>query len=343
MPLHLRRRGEIWHARGTVRVGQASVTVSEFSTGARAHNDARAIANAHEAEIRADQIAGHPGRASRLTIDDCLAAYLSRPGGVRRYDQVRCRAISDHVGDRRLADAPAAWGDLLAGLGATWAPATAARWRATFRAALGAGCARHDAGTPPKIPAVQTPARERVVLLTERERAALLAAYSPAAGRVALMLAYQGLRSQEAMRLDWRHVSLRAGTLTVAQSKNGHPRTVPMHPQVLAQLRAMHTAAGGPDRGPVFLSARGEPYADTRAAGTGGNPLTKAHAPACRRAGVTGFTVHDWRHDWATRFLIAGGNTRELMQLGGWRDERMVRRYVTMPGDHLRLALGRVA
>lgn len=343
MPLHLRRRGEVWHCRGTVRVGKESITVPEFSTGSRARADATAIAAAHEAEIRTDTLAGDRGRSSRLTVADCLAAYLTRPGGVKRYDQVRCRELGLAIGTRRLADAAAAWADFLATQGAGWAPATAARWRATYRAALGAGCRRHHAGPSPEIPAIHQARADRVVLLTDRERTALLAAYSPAAGRVALALAYQGLRSQEALRLDWRHVNLRAGTITIARSKSGRVRQVPLHPRVAQMLAGMHRAAGAPDAGPVFLSTRGQPYHDTRAAGTGGNPLTKAHTTACRRAGVTGFTVHDWRHDWATRCLLAGMDTRTLMQLGGWEDERMVRRYVTMPGDHLRQALGRVA
>lgn len=58
---------------------------------------------------------------------------------------------------------------------------------------------------------------------------------------------------------------------------------------------------------------------------------------------MTGFTVHDWRHDWAVRCLMGGMDTRTLMQLAGWKDERMVRRCVTMPNAHVREMLGRVA
>ena len=43
MPLHYRRRGEVWHARGRVRVGTQTVDVQEFSTGALTRADAEAI------------------------------------------------------------------------------------------------------------------------------------------------------------------------------------------------------------------------------------------------------------------------------------------------------------
>jgi integrase len=157
----------------------------------------------------------------------------------------------------------------------------------------------------------------------------------------ALLLAYAGLRSQEALQLDWRHVNLRTRTLTIDRTKSGRARVVPMHPRVDAMLFGMWHAAGKPARGPVFLSARGRPYADTR--GLGGNPLKNAHKEACRRAGVTQFRLHDWRHDLAARFLIEGADVRSLMQIMGWSSPRMVQRYVTYRAEHLAAVLARVA
>ena len=94
-------------------------------------------------------------------------------------------------------------------------------------------------------------------------------------------------------------------------------------------------SASGTQRG------KGEPYSDTR--GQGGNPLAKAHTTACASAGVTGFRVHDWRHDFATRFLAEGGDVRSLMQVMGWSSPRMVAWYVTYRVDHLPAVLERIA
>ena len=97
---------------------------------------------------------------------------------------------------------------------------------------------------------------------------------------------------------------------------------------------------GPPPSGPVFLSHRGKPYADTR--GQGGNPLAQAHATACERAGVTGFRVHDWRHHWASWMIMGGADTQTLMRLGGWASPRMVQRYAALSGEHMADAIGRL-
>lgn len=78
------------------------------------------------------------------------------------------------------------------------APATAARWRAIYVAALNAGCEALKLGAPPAIPSVKDRTAERVAHLHDTERNRLLAAYSPNAACPALLLAYAGLRSQEA-------------------------------------------------------------------------------------------------------------------------------------------------
>ncbi len=341
MALHLRRRGEIWHARGTVRVGREVIHVPGFSTGCHSRADAAAVAGAEEARIRAEHLDGPAGRARRLTIGDPLLAYLQRPGGVPRYDQDRLTALARVFGDRPLAEAPAAWTEWLRDHGAHLAPATAARWRAILVAALKAGCAALQAGVPPAIPTVRQRVEDRVIHLRDAEREALLRAYNPHAACPALLLAYAGLRTQEALRLDWRDVDLPHGRLVIGRTKTGRARVVPMHRRVALLLWGLWEAADRPDRGAVFLSARGQPYADTR--GQGGNPLAQAHATACRITGLTGFRVHDWRHDFALRFLAEGGDVRSLMQVMGWRSIRMAERYVTYRADHLAAIMARVA
>ena len=58
---------------------------------------------------------------------------------------------------------------------------------------------------------------------------------------------------------------------------------------------------------------------------------------------ITGFRIHDWRHDYAARFLAAGGDVRALMQVMGWESPRMVQRYVTFRAEHLADIQARVA
>ncbi len=114
-----------------------------------------------------------------------------------------------------------------------------------------------------------------------------------------------------------------------------------MHTRLRARLETIWNARGCPDSGPVFLSERGQPYADT--AGIGGNPLAKAHHTACLKAGLgRPFRVHDWRHHWASWMVMRGIDLYTLMRLGGWTTPRMVQRYASVSGDHLARAIARL-
>ncbi len=355
MSITLRKRGEVWHARGTVRIGTHVINVREFSTGCHSRADAGAVADDRAARIRGEYLDGPAGRQKQLTINDALEAYLARPGGVADYDAQRVRDISDHIGDRSLADALDAWHAWLRMRAGAMRPGTVNRWRAIYVSALAAGCNALNAGVPPAIPSLRDKTDERVIYLADAERARLLASYTRQAGDVAVALAYQGFRTQEALRLDWRNVDLDRRTIHVlhaglrdgrTRTKSGRGRTVPMHARVydmlVAMLRRQKRVDGAgevvkPDVGPVFISRRGKPYRDTQ--GKGGNPLSKAHASACRKAGITDFRVHDWRHDWAAANVMAGVDLLTLMRLGGWSSLRMVEKYGTVTSDHMRAAV----
>jgi integrase len=280
-------------------------------------------------------------------ISDCFVSYLSRPGGVKPYDVQRVGDLNEYAGVFPLKDAARGWQAWLHGRGAGQKPTSVQRWRNTFQAAINHGAAAHGT-TAPKLPPVKGGSgTERAIYLTDDERRRLLAAYNPHAACPVLLLAYQGMRTQEALQLDWRRVNFGGRTifLPADETKAERARTVPMHPRVDALLFGMWCVAGRPVSGLVFLSARGVPYADTRGRGTraqGGNPLAQAHETACRRAGITGFRVHDLRHDWAHRMVMSGCDLRTLMDLGGWSSLRMVQRYAAgSPGVAVE-AIGRL-
>jgi integrase len=114
-----------------------------------------------------------------------------------------------------------------------------------------------------------------------------------------------------------------------------------MRPVVHDMMLAIWTKQGRPDVGTVFLSKRRKPYADTRYGG--GNPLAKAHQTACRKAGITGFRVHDWRHHFAVWFIKRGDNLRALCQIAGWASIRMVQRYAVFEQSDLDAIMARTA
>ena len=341
MAISVRKRGEVWHARGTVRIGKDTIVVPEYSTGQSARADAVDVADREAARLRDERLEGAAGRARRLTIGDCFASYLSRPAKLQPYDIGRVGHLNDLMGHRPVTEAPQGW--------QTWlqahpkaSPGTAARWRTILLAALRAGCQAAQV-PPPRLPTIRQNREVRVIYLSAGERRRLLAAYPPHAACPALLLAYQGMRTQEVLRLDWRAVDLTRETIHVRSdgTKSGRGRSIPMHGRVRLLLVGMWHAAGQPDVGPVFRSSRGHPYQDTR--GFGGNPLKKQHAAACTAAGVRGFRVHDWRHDWSARCVMSGMDLYTLMRLGGWSTLRMVERYASVSGEHMREAVRRIA
>lgn len=341
MAIHLRKRGSTYHARGTIRVGRETVSIREFSTGTGSRADAEAIAQAEASRIREAALAGPAGRARGLTVAACIESYLTRPGGIARQDATKLGRMNDAIGHFTLADLPGAWGTWQAA-NPTHSPATATRYRALLTAAIRTACAGIGA-QPPALPAVRHRKREILAHLTDAERAALLRAYSPHAACPVLLLAYQGMRTAEALNLDWRNIDWRTETIRIpaTRAKSGKARAVPMHPRVRLLLWGMWHAAGEPGTGPVFLSSRGDAYHDTR--DLGGNPLASAHRTACRKASIKGFRVHDWRHDWAARMVLAGVDLVTLMELGGWSSLAMVQRYATIRADHRREAIARLA
>ena len=104
MSLHYRKRGEVWHCRGSVRIGRRTFPVREFSTGCAAKADAEAVGSAEEARIRAEFLdtgnVTEPVRA--LTVRDCITAYRSRPGGLHPFDVQRLDELDAEIGTSHL-------------------------------------------------------------------------------------------------------------------------------------------------------------------------------------------------------------------------------------------------
>lgn len=338
--LHYRKRGKVWHVRGTVRVGRRVHKVKEHSTGCTSKADAEAVGAAEEARIRTEALEGAAPRDRAVTIGDCIEAYRARPGGHHPFDDARLVELAAAMGTVPLADVRTAWGAWLRGRGSGLAPSTISRWRSTLQAALNYG-ADEASITAPALRAIKHAESERIAYLSKAQEVRLLAAYNPWAAPVMLVLCQTGMRTQEALRLDWRSVDWERNGLIVEHSgRSDGPRTktqrsrrVAMRTAVREALRQIWNERGRPDSGVVLLNRRGKPYADTSR--TGGNPLTSAHRTACRKAGITGFRIHDWRHHFAVWFLKNGGNLRALAQIAGWSSIRMVQRYAVFEQSDL--------
>ena len=246
------------------------------------------------------------------------------------------------MGEEPLASIGDAWRRFKEARCKGLAPATVDRFRAVAQAALNTAAEEHKI-TVPKLAKVKFSNQiTRYLTMDEQER--LLASYVAHVQPIILTLCYEGCRTQEALQLQWRHVDLARGTLYFDRTKNGEPRTVPIHPRVMEAIQTIRDARGTLAEGHVFLNRLGQPYADTRDYRLpGGNPLRKAHKTACRRAGITEFRVHDWRHHWASRCVMEGIDLETIKRMGGWKSLRMLERYAAVDIAHMETQLRRLA
>jgi len=165
--------------------------------------------------------------------------------------------------------------------------------------------------------------------LSVEQQEKLLSAYPDALQPLFITLCYQGLRKSEATKLEWQDINRDSATITIRDenSKSGTGRIIPMHPRVQDSLRFTNNRF-------VFTNIHGQPYAK--------EGPRKAHITACKRAGISNFTIHDWRHHWASRLVMLGASIPTLMALGGWKSERLVMRYAAVSDEHNRDTLFRL-
>jgi integrase len=165
----------------------------------------------------------------------------------------------------------------------------------------------------------------RVRWLTHEEAFRLIAACSPHLRPLVMFLLLTGARIGEALWLDWRCVDLGRAHVSFPKTKNGEPRGVPLHRDLIAALASL------PHReGEVFRRPDGKLYEPPRGdyEQSAGGKIKTAFKAALRRAGIVeNFRVHDCRHTWATWHYAEHRDLKALQTLGGWRTLAMVMRY----------------
>jgi integrase len=340
--LSMRRRGNAqnWYIRGKVALGARVAIVPEYCTGTRDRDAASHLMAAREQELREELLFGPRAVTVGGTIADAFEAYLAKPKVPNSTDVVRIGVMNERIGAMALSDPKAAWHSFREAYLTRHAPAGQDRYRSLLQAAINVYNERHD--LPPfKLKAIRFD-NQRIRFLSHADRDRLIASYVAHVRPIATMFAFQGPRTQEALQLVWGAggVDVARGTIFFARTKTGNPRTVEIHPCVDAVLRPMWIERGRPNAGHVFLNRLGEPYTDTRdLVVQGGNPLQSAHETACKRAGIADFTVHDWRHHWASHSVMAGVDLITVMRLGGWKSLRMVQRYAAVDTSHMKEAV----
>lgn len=162
--------------------------------------------------------------------------------------------------------------------------------------------------------------RERVRFLSKEERSRLLDACKVSSNSYlytfVVLLMSTGCRYNEARCLKWSEVCLHTGRITIAKSKNGHARTIPVRGLILDLLRGLRSDSDS--IGYIFPSpnSRNKPI-----------DLKRAFRTAIKKSGIKQFRGHDLRHDYATVMLAQGLSLGEVGHLLGHLSVTTTRRY----------------
>ena len=135
----------------------------------------------------------------------------------------------------------------------------------------------------------------------------------------------------EVLPLEWRHVDLKAGVVTLdpGSTKNGEGRTLYLTAALRTLLEAQSASADA-------LKAKGiiPRYVFHRKNGQRIQSFYKAWRTACTAAGCPGKLLHDFRRTAVRNYVRAGVPERVAMALSGHKTRAVFDRYdIVSPGD----------
>jgi integrase len=136
------------------------------------------------------------------------------------------------------------------------------------------------------------------------------------------------MRKGEALGLRWGEI--RRDALFLPRTKSGKLREVPLTPETAALLPPRPTDAADDDL--VFLGQEGGDLRNNfdrawRSAREAAEEERRKAGESRETAALVWLRVHDLRHEAASRYVEAGGTSRELMDLFGWSNLKIAARY----------------
>jgi integrase len=317
LKLSKRHGSKFWTARGTY----LGVKVDR-STGACDKGEAQAILAKIQNEIF-ERASGHVPEKAGPTFAEAVILYCKK-GGEKRF----LEPLLKYFGDLPIAKIDqAAIDEAAMVLYPNGSSSTRNRQVYTPVSAI-----LKSAGLKMPLNRLENP-QGVIRWLRHDEAARLIASCSPHLKPLVMFMLYTGARAGEALWLEWRNVDLARAHVSFEKTKNGDPRGVPLHRDLVAELANLPYRTGL-----VFRRPDGEPYSiptgdHDRSAGS---KIKTSFKGACTRAGIENFRVHDLRHTFATWHYQRHRDLRALQILGGWKTLSMVTRYTHANTDNYR-------
>lgn len=143
---------------------------------------------------------------------------------------------------------------------------------------------------------------------------------------MARLAALSLMRLTEIARLRRDQAHLEQGVIALPKAKAGARHVILSQEaqEIMAKQLASHQSEW------VFPAPHGGPYSRVH--------VSRVWRRAARALGLKDFHFHDLRHHGATMALNAGFTAPVVMALGGWKTERMMRRYAAVTDKTLRAA-----
>ncbi len=147
-----------------------------------------------------------------------------------------------------------------------------------------------------------------------------------------LLFLHTGLRRGEVFNLNWADVDLDRANLTVhgTGAKNQQTRHVPLNTEALAVLEGWRNQTK--DDGLIFPGKSGERF----------NNIRRSWSGVLDAANISGFRLHDLRHTFASRLVMAGVDLNTVRELLGHSDYAMTLRYAHLAPEHKAAAVARL-
>jgi len=166
----------------------------------------------------------------------------------------------------------------------------------------------------------------RVRWLRPDEELTVLAPMPSPYREIATLASLTLMRLTEVRTLRREMVHLEQGVILLPQAKAG------ARPVILSEAarKILQRQLEGHASAWVFPNSTGRPYSREQ--------IGRVFRRATRGAGLKDFHFHDLRHHGATMALNKGFTAPIVMALGGWKTERMMRRYAAVTDQTLRAA-----
>jgi len=161
-------------------------------------------------------------------------------------------------------------------------------------------------------------------VLSENEMNRLLEECSPWLRSIVFTALNTGMRMGEILGLEWRHVDLDLGIITVERSKSKEFRNIPLNEGMMELLRTLPRKSSY-----VFPNEEGKMF----------NNIHKGFYAAVRRAGLPHTRFHDLRHTFASQLVMNGVDLVTVKELLGHREITTTMRYAHLNVQHKQKAV----